>query len=194
MKNSSKVIFIIVGILFIVIGIIALADIIEIPPIIGILLGVAALIQGLRVIWIYIRTEEKSGFKSNLLLVWGILLILLSAFLFISPRLAETIAIYLVGAWFIADAVASFFTLNLLDSTAKKVSIVLSLLILAGGLILILHQPLGIEILTIPIAITLIFDGISMALLAILRRDPLKEITEDPFESSEEPPRLEDGN
>ena len=191
MKNSSKVIFLIVGIAFIITGILALADIFEIPQIIGIILGAAALIQGLRVIWIYVRTEEKSGFKPSLFLVWGILLLLLSVFLFISPKLASTIAIYLVGAWFVADAVSAFFTLRLLDTTTKKVSIILSILILAGCFILIFHQPLGIEILTIPIAITLILDGFSMALLAMLRQDPAKE--KDPLVNGEEPPRLSGG-
>ena len=102
-----------------------------------------------------------------------------------------TIATYLVGAWFVADAVASFFTLKLLDQTTMKVSIVLNLLILAGGMVLILHKPLGIEILTIPISVTLILDGISIGLLAIMRRDPAIRQAEA-AKVSEEAPRLEE--
>ncbi|NLV98271.1 MAG: hypothetical protein GX034_00540 [Clostridiaceae bacterium] len=191
MKITNKVISLVVGILFIIAGIVALADFIIIPQIIGILLGVAALVQGLRVIWIYIRTEDKSAFRPNLILVWGILLILLAVFLFVSSNVASIIAVYLVGAWFIAEAVASFFTLKLLDKTTMKVSIVLNLLILAGGIVLILHQPLGIKMLTVPIAISLILDGISISLLAIMRRHPTTNqivTVEDP----EEPARLED--
>lgn len=191
MKITNKVISLVVGILFIIAGIVALADFIIIPQIIGILLGVAALVQGLRVIWIYIRTEDKSAFRPNLILVWGILLILLAVFLFVSSNVASIIAVYLVGAWFIAEAVASFFTLKLLDKTTMKVSIVLNLLILAGGIVLILHQPLGIKMLTVPIAISLILDGISICLLAIMRRHPTTNqivTVEDP----EEPARLED--
>lgn len=191
MKITSKVVSLIVGISFPIAGIIALADFIKIPQIIGILLGVAALVQGLRVIWIYIRTEDKSAFRPNLILVWGILLILLAVFLFVSSNLASTIATYLVGAWFVADAVASFFTLKLLDQTTMKVSIVLNLLILAGGMVLILHKPLGIEILTIPISVTLILDGISIGLLAIMRRDPAIRQAEA-AKVSEEAPRLEE--
>ena len=191
MKITSKVVSLIVGISFLIAGIIALADFIKIPQIIGILLGVAALVQGLRVIWIYIRTEDKSAFRPNLILVWGILLILLAVFLFVSSNLASTIAAYLVGAWFVADAVASFFTLKLLDQTTMKVSIVLNLLILAGGMVLILHKPLGIEILTIPISVTLILDGISIGLLAIMRRDPAIRQAEA-AKVSEEAPRLEE--
>lgn len=191
MKITSKVVSLIVGISFFIAGIIALADFIKIPQIIGILLGVAALVQGLRVIWIYIRTEDKSAFRPNLILVWGILLILLAVFLFVSSNLASTIATYLVGAWFVADAVASFFTLKLLDQTTMKVSIVLNLLILAGGMVLILHKPLGIEILTIPISVTLILDGISIGLLAIMRRDPAIRQAEA-AKVSEEAPRLEE--
>ncbi|HZJ91314.1 MAG: hypothetical protein GXY99_02990 [Clostridiaceae bacterium] len=191
MKITSKVVSLIVGISFLIAGIIALADFIKIPQIIGILLGVAALVQGLRVIWIYIRTEDKSAFRPNLILVWGILLILLAVFLFVSSNLASTIATYLVGAWFVADAVASFFTLKLLDQTTMKVSIVLNLLILAGGMVLILHKPLGIEILTIPISVTLILDGISIGLLAIMRRDPAIRQAEA-AKVSEEAPRLEE--
>lgn len=191
MKITSKVVSLIVGISFLIAGIIALADFIKIPQIIGILLGVAALVQGLRVIWIYIRTEDKSAFRPNLILVWGILLILLAVFLFVSSNLASTIATYLVGAWFVADAVASFFTLKLLDQTTMKVSIVLNLLILAGGMVLILHKPLGIEILTIPISVTLILDGISIGLLAIMRRDPAIRQAEA-AKISEEAPRLEE--
>ncbi|MDD2427921.1 MAG: DUF308 domain-containing protein [Eubacteriales bacterium] len=192
MKNSNKVISLIVGILFVVLGIIALADMIRLPEIIGILLGAAALVQGLRIIWIYIRTEDKSGFRPNIVLVWGILLLMLAVFLFLSPSLASTIAVYLVGAWFIADAVASFFTLYLLDHNSKIVSIVLSVLILAGGLILILHQRIGIKELTVPIAVTLILDGISILLLTVLRRDPVAKV--EPFENSEEVARLEEEN
>lgn len=192
MKNSNKVISLIVGILFVVLGIIALADMIRLPEIIGILLGAAALVQGLRIIWIYIRTENKSGFRPNIVLVWGILLLMLAVFLFLSPSLASTIAVYLVGAWFIADAVASFFTLYLLDHNSKIVSIVLSVLILAGGLILILHQRIGIKELTVPIAVTLILDGISILLLTVLRRDPVAKV--EPFENSEEVARLEEEN
>ena len=191
MKITSKVVSLIVGISFLIAGIIALADFIKIPQIIGILLGVAALVQGLRVIWIYIRTEDKSAFRPNLILVWGILLILLAVFLFVSSNLASTIATYLVGAWFVADAVASFFTLKLLDQTTMKVSIVLNLLILAGGMVLILHKPLGIEILTIPISVTLILDGISIGLLAIMRRDPAIRQAEA-AKVSEAAPRLEE--
>ena len=191
MKITSKVVSLIVGFSFLIAGIIALADFIKIPQIIGILLGVAALVQGLRVIWIYIRTEDKSAFRPNLIRVWGILRILLAVFLFVSSNLASTIATFLVGAWFVADAVASFFTLKLLDQTTMKVSIVLNLLILAGGMVLILHKPLGIEILTIPISVTLILDGISIGLLAIMRRDPAIRQAEA-AKVSEEAPRLEE--
>ena len=72
-----------------------------------------------------------------------------------------------------------------------KISIGLNVLILAGGIMLILHQPLGIEILTLPLAVTLILDGVSMALLAIMRRDPAARQTEtvqDPKEAA----RLQD--
>ena len=191
MKITNKVISLVVGISFIIAGIVALADFIEIPQIVGIMLSLAALVQGLRVIWIYIRTEDKSTFRPNLILVWGILLILLAVFLFVSSNIASAIAVYLVGAWFVAEAVASFFTLKLLDKTTMKISIGLNVLILAGGIILILHQPLGIEILTLPLAVTLILDGVSMALLAIMRRDPAARQTEtvqDPKEAA----RLQD--
>ncbi|NLC40207.1 MAG: hypothetical protein GX763_04720 [Clostridiaceae bacterium] len=191
MKITSKVVSLVVGISFIIAGITALADFIKIPQIMGILLGVAALVQGLRVVWIYIRTEDKSAFRPNLILVWGILLILLAVFLFVSSNLASTIAVYLVGAWFVADAVASFFTLKLLDPTTMKISIVLNLLILAGGMLLILHKPLGIEILTIPISVTLILDGVSIAMLAIMRRDPAIRQAEA-AKVTEEAPRLEE--
>ncbi|NLC89656.1 MAG: hypothetical protein GX681_06290 [Clostridiaceae bacterium] len=191
MKITNKVISLVVGISFIIAGIVALADFIEIPQIVGIMLSLAALVQGLRVIWIYIRTEDKSTFRPNLILVWGILLILLAVFLFVSSNIASAIAVYLVGAWFVAEAVASFFTLKLLDKTTMKISIGLNVLILAGGIMLILHQPLGIEILTLPLAVTLILDGVSMALLAIMRRDPAARQTEtvqDPKEAA----RLQD--
>ena len=191
MKITNKVISLVVGISFIIAGIVALADFIKIPQIVGIMLSLAALVQGLRVIWIYIRTEDKSTFRPNLILVWGILLILLAVFLFVSSNIASAIAVYLVGAWFVAEAVASFFTLKLLDKTTMKISIGLNVLILAGGIMLILHQPLGIEILTLPLAVTLILDGVSMALLAIMRRDPAARQTEtvqDPKEAA----RLQD--
>ena len=191
MKITSKVVSLIVGISFLIAGIIALADFIKIPQIIGILLGVAALVQGLRVIWIYIRTEDKSAFRPNLILVWGILLILLAVFLFVCSNLASTIATYLVGPWLLAHAVAFCFILKLLDHTTKIFSIVLNLLILAGGMVLILHKPLGIEILTIPISVTLILDGISIGLLAIMRRDPAIRQAEA-AKVSEEAPRLEE--
>ena len=52
MKITNKVISLVVGISFIIAGIVALADFIEIPQIVGIMLSLAALVQGLRVIWI----------------------------------------------------------------------------------------------------------------------------------------------
>ena len=194
MRKTNKFISLIVGILFIIAGIIALADLIKIPMIIGILLGAAAAIQGLRIVWLYIRTEDKSGFRPNIMLAWGILLLVLAVFLFVNSTLASALAIYLVGAWFVAEAVASFFTLRLLDANSKIVSVILSLLILAGGAVLILHQPLKIstEMITLPIAITLILDGISISLLASLRRDPPEGI--DPFGETDEAPRLKSKN
>ena len=194
MRKTNKFISLIVGILFIIAGIIALADLIKIPMIIGILLGAAAAIQGLRIVWLYIRTEDKSGFRPNIMLAWGILLLVLAVFLFVNSTLASALAIYLVGAWFVAEAVASFFTLRLLDANSKIVSVILSLLILAGGAVLILHPPLKIrtEMITLPIAITLILDGISISLLAILRRDPPEGI--DPFGETDEAPRLKSKN
>lgn len=177
MKNSQKLFTALLAIVFVVAGVVTLAQLIATTKVIGILVGAAAIAQGLRHVWAYWTQRKKPSFRNTLVLVLGLVFVALGIFLLIYSRSAATIAIYLIAAWFVGDAISTMFSLSRLEGNMRTISLILCLLVLVLGLLLFLHTVLGMKQsqLTIPIGLAFLFDGLSILFTLLMRPEPENE-------------------
>lgn len=134
-----------------------------------ILFGIIAIVRGIMLIVAYYRFKELTSFKLVIGLIIGILLVAIGIVFLAWPDLAGRVFAYLVAIWFIFDSINHLINSNLVRPIGKSIyvlCIICSLLLLAGGIILLLNpEILGLSV-TCLIGVSLIISGIDYIIFA----------------------------
>ena len=131
------------------------------------ILGLMALVRGIFHVVSFYRVKQAAGWKLQLLLALGVVLIILGVFLLLWPQLVGSLMVWAVAAWFVIEALRSFAwqkELRRLNPKAATASLVLNVLLLVAGVFLVVN-PLP-ALLTVPLLVgfALAFAGVDMIL------------------------------
>lgn len=158
-----------VGIILIVISIFVLRNPAATILTLTILFGIIAIIRGIMLIVAYYRFKELTSFKLVIGLIIGILLVAIGIVFLAWPDLAARVFAYLVAIGFIVEAINNLLNSDLVRPAGKGIyalCIISSILLLAGGIILILNPLIiGLSI-SLLIGLSLMLSGIDHIIFA----------------------------
>lgn len=158
-----------VGIIFIVTSVFVLKN----PDItrltLTILFGIIAIVRGIMLIAVYYKFKELTQFKLAINLSIGILFVAIGIVFLAWPDLAARVFAYLVAIGFIVEAINNLLNSDLVRPAGKGIyalCIISSILLLAGGIILILNPLIiGLSI-SLLIGLSLMLSGIDHIIFA----------------------------
>lgn len=158
-----------VGIILIVISIFVLRNPAATILTLTILFGIIAIIRGIMLIVAYYRFKELTSFKLVIGLIIGILLVAIGIVFLAWQDLAARVFAYLVAIGFIVEAINNLLNSDLVRPAGKGIyalCIISSILLLAGGIILILNPLIiGLSI-SLLIGLSLMLSGIDHIIFA----------------------------
>lgn len=162
-RNESTILTILLSIIFILLGIIILRN-----PGISILaaslyLGIGLIARGIFSAIAYFRFNDYTeGWRKYFPIVYGILLVILGILFLANPGFTVTFITYLIALWFILEGVLGIYFYSQLNITGgrKVLGIILSLLILLGGIFMVFNPLSAIITLDLILGFTFIFQGI----------------------------------
>lgn len=152
-----------VGIILIVISIFVLKNPATTILTLTILFSIIAIARGIMLIVAYYRFKELTSFKLVMSLIIGILLVAIGIVFLAWPDLAARVFAYLVAIWFIADGINNLINSNCVKPAGKGIyvlCIIFSILLVAGGIILLLHPLILSLSISLLIGLSLMVSGI----------------------------------
>lgn len=154
-----------IGILFVVLGILTLVY----PPMalswLIILLGIAAIASGISDIVLYAKLRKNTGLEANITLVTGIISALAGLILILNPLIGRWILNIVFPIWFIARCISRLVGYDYIKQTAGKGAAIamlcLNILGLLFGILMVFNSAIFTMSMGILVGITLIILGIS---------------------------------
>ena len=171
MERTSKFNWIsfFIGIILILISVFVLKNPTTTILTLTIMFGIFAIARGIMLIVAYYKFMEMTSFKLRVSRLIGILLVAIGIIFLAWPDLAGRVFAYLVAIWFIVDAINNLINSSIVKPAGKGIytlCIIFSILLLAGGIILLLH-PLIISLsITLLIGLSLMVSGIEYIIFA----------------------------
>lgn len=158
-----------VGILFIVTSIFVLKNPAITRLTLTILFGIIAIVRGIMLIIVYFKFKELTSFKLAISLSIGILFVVIGIVFLAWPDFAARVFAYLVAIGFIVEAINNLINSDLVKPAGKGIyalCIICSILLLAGGVILIINPLIiGLSI-SLLIGLSLMLSGIDHIIFA----------------------------
>jgi uncharacterized membrane protein HdeD (DUF308 family) len=153
------------GIIFIIASIFILKN----PKALIISFGIIAIVRGIMLIGAYSSVKELTTLRLKISLTVGILFVIIGIVLLAWPDFAARAYAYLVAVWFIADAINNLINSSFVRPAGKSLLvawIICSILLLAGGIVLLLHPLIVGRSITWLVALSLMFSGIDYIIFA----------------------------
>jgi len=160
----------VMGIVLIVGGIFALANPAATFNTLEIMLGVVAIIEGVAMIVSYLKIRKYTGIKAKIGSVFGLVLVILGLVFLFWPSAVAEIFNYFIAIWFITDAIRNLAVSWPMRNLSKKVywiSLVLNLLVLAGGVALLFNPMLAGQATGVIIGLSLVFSGVWCVIFSV---------------------------
>jgi len=158
------------GIVLIVGGVFALANPTDATNTLEIMLGVVAIIEGVAMIISYFKIRKYTGIKAKLGSFFGTLLVILGLVFVFWPSVVAEIFNYFIAVWFISDAIRNLTASWPMRNLSKKVywiSLVLNLLVLAGGVALLFNPSFAGQATGVIIGLSLVFSGVWCVIFSV---------------------------